>query len=160
MPSDIPIIRDIINSFASDQNGYGVLYLCTRHFCSHIQDVRRSWGPTWRTEDTAYTYGTRLRSYLDTEEMSGRKFSAREIAAEILQQAIRHSRYRLTATFYLQQLTLLVNDSDIGEEYQQACLLMTIEQHKTPMADSPKASSSTPTNFHIAKTQVNFKFQY
>ena len=127
IPSDIPVIRDIINSFGSDQDGYGALYSCMRHFCSHLQDVRRSWGQTWRKEDTAYTYGTHLWQYLDTEQLSGRKFSTREITAEILQQAMRHGQYRLTATFYLQQLTSIINNNDIGEEYQRNRLIMTIE---------------------------------
>ena len=131
-----------------------------RHFCAHLQDLRRCWGPEWEFNDTAYSYGAKLRSYLDTEEMSGRIFSRREIAAEILQQALRHGRYRLSATFYLQQLTSLINDAQIGEEYNATRLLMTIEQNKTLAVDSPKPTKTTPSNVHIAKTQVNRKFQY
>ena len=160
IPADTPVIRDIIASHASEQDGYGALYSCMRHFCAHLQDLRRCWGPEWEYGDTAYSYGAALKSYLDTEESSGRKFSRREIAAEILQQAMRHGRYRITATIYLQQLTSSLNDHDLGEEFNATRLLMTVEQNKNTAAESPKKNKPSSSNLHVAKTQVNKRFQY
>ena len=65
----------------------------------------------------------------------------------------------MTATFYLQQLTSTFEDHQVGEEYSASRLLMTIEQGKTTVADSPKAKATAST-LHISKTQAPRKFQY
>ena len=117
------------------------------------------WGPDWKATDTGYTYGATLRSYLDAERRNNRIFTRREVAAEILQQAMQHDRYHYTASFYLQHLATTHDDDQLGEVYNQGRLIVKLEQNSIKF-QSKKDKSTPITDLKISKTQAPRRFQY
>ena len=159
IPAESTTLQDIIHAHAADQDGYGAMYSIMRHYCPYLQDLLAMWGPEWKISDTGYTYGATLRSYLDAEKRANRSFTRREIAAEILQQAMRHDKYHYTASFYLQHLATTQDDDQLGEVYNQGRLIMKLEQNSIKFQHK-KDQSAPSTDLKISKTQAPRRFQY
>ena len=105
IPEEASLLRDIIASYATEQDGYATLYSIMRTKCGYLQELEPVWGPKWKEGETGYQYLANLKSYLDQQKRRYRMPTKFAIAAEILQQAAHHKEYQLAATSYITRLT-------------------------------------------------------
>jgi hypothetical protein len=105
IPEECTALCEVLDSYASEQDGYSALYSIVRTKYRYLQDLLPSWGPTWKQNTGAYQYLAELKSYLDEARRTHKQYSKFEVAAEILQQSRQHSDYNLIPTAYLTRLT-------------------------------------------------------
>jgi hypothetical protein len=147
IPDDCTTLREIIGSYASEQDGYAALYSVMRTKCRYLQDLLPKWGPIWAPNTTAYQYLAQLKSSLEEAQRTSKQYTTFEIAAEILQQAKQHAEYHLIATSYLTRLLSYTNHrTDIPSEYRYDNLICTLETNKDLGASHPIIPSSPQIN--------------
>jgi hypothetical protein len=142
IPEECVALREVLDSYASEQDGYSALYSIMRTKCRYLQDLLPSWGPTWKQDTGAYQYLAELKSYLDEARRSHKQYSEFEVAAEILQQSKEHSDYNLIATAYLTRLTSYTTTrTNLPAEFRMNNLVNTLatnrSQHTPTIPQSP-----------------------
>ena len=152
IPDECTTLREIIGSYASEQDGYSTLYSIMRTKCRYLQDLLPKWGPNWNKKTTAYQYLAQLKSHLEEAQRTSKNYSTFEVAAEILQQAKQHAEYHLIATSYLTRLLAYTSQrEDIPTEYRYDNLICTLETNK----DNGAASMSIPLQPQINRFSSN-----
>jgi hypothetical protein len=152
IPDECTTLREIIGSYASEQDGYAALYSIMRTKCRYLQDLLPKWGPIWLANTTAYQYLAQLKSSLEEAQRTSKQYTTFEIAAEILQQAKQHAEYHLIATSYLTRLLSYTNHRhDIPSEYRYDNLICTLETNK----DLGAAHPTIPINPKINRFNGN-----
>jgi hypothetical protein len=135
IPDECTSLRAVLDSYASEQDGYSALYSIMRTKCRYLQDLLPPWGPPWTTATTAYQYLAELKSFLAAGFRTSKNFSDFEVAAEILQQAQQHPEYNLIATTNLSRLTSYTTARDqLPSEFHKVNLINTLETNKNTTA--------------------------
>ena len=142
IPEECTSLREVLDSYASEQDGYSALYSIMRTKCRYLQDLLPSWGPTWKQNTGAYQYLAELKSYIDEARRTHKQYSEFEVAAEILQQSKQHSDYNLIATAYLTRLTSYTTTrAHLPAEFRMNNLINTLatnrSQHTPIIPQSP-----------------------
>jgi hypothetical protein len=55
IPHTCTIMHNLLANHAATQDGYKALYAIMQLKCAYLQDLLPTWGPTWNTENTAYS---------------------------------------------------------------------------------------------------------
>ena len=158
LPDDCTKITQIVTFFGMTHDGYGALFALMREYCEYLRDLQPLWGPTWNSTDTGYTYSANLQSKIMADGQFNRRYSRREIAAEILQQAAQHPKYQTCAEFQLSRLRGIPEDKDLDDEYSIPRLITLLEQsipmqHRQPTIN--KLEEAAPTIYKVQR-----RFQY
>jgi hypothetical protein len=99
--------------------------------CAYLQDLLPTWGPTWKTENTAFEYVSSIHSYLTQERRRNKHYTDFEVAAEMVQQAKRHPAYQLLAGAYMAQIIAMPTDqNEMSPEFHTDNLALNFELNK------------------------------
>jgi hypothetical protein len=104
VPKSWKKMRHIIESYSTTQDGYGALFSIMTNNSGYLRILRNMWGPQWTANKDAYMYLTDLCHYLSQQRRYQQIYTPFEIAAEILQQANQHDRYKVIRTTHLTTL--------------------------------------------------------
>lgn len=125
---DCKPLRAILKFCAAGQDGYLALFHIVRKYDPNLQDMPAMFGPTWHGSMTGYHYSAALKSYLQRQGQNGRHWSEFEVAAETLQQAGQHERYRMVANNYINSLLAQPTDGMLSADYTLDSLVVTLEE--------------------------------
>ena len=129
IPTECIALHQILRTFQSCQDGYAALYSIMQNYCSYLRIVRPTWGPQWKPHHTGFEYLTELQIFLDDQQRNNKTYTKYEIAAEIIQQANTHDRYKLIATNLLTGLRAYQH-KEVPPEYTSYALVSTFEANK------------------------------
>lgn len=120
-------IRTIIESYTTTQDGYNALFSIMTNNSGYLRLFRTPWGPTWKNEMNSYQYLTELRHHLTDQRRYNQTYTPHEIAAEILQQANQHDRYKVISTTHLSALQGLDPKGPLPTIFTEQLLIDSIE---------------------------------
>ena len=127
IPNECSILHDTMQSYQKGMDGYEALFAIMTQSCAFLQKVRPRWGPTWKQNDNGHIYLSTLMTYLDTQERYNKTYTKYEVAAEIIQQAHQHDRYRLIAVTLLSKLQDYDGIEEVPKEFTPHRLISTLE---------------------------------
>jgi hypothetical protein len=107
----------------------------------YLRILRNMWGPQWTANKDAYMYLTNLRHYLSEQGRYQQIYTPFEIAAEILQQANQHDRYKVITTTHLTTLQGVNPRGTLPPIFEEQCLIDSIEANE----QAPRPITSDPT---------------
>jgi hypothetical protein len=149
VPDECESIHSILSSFSSSQDGYSSLFAMMRMKCSYLQDIQPLWGPIWASNTSPYSYLATLNSFLEEQSRRYLNRTQFDIAAEILQQATQHDKYKLLATAYLTSLLPLVGQHKhkmLPKEYQKENLINILSSYHQKAATTGTSSTTFAIN--------------
>jgi hypothetical protein len=131
IPHTCAIMHNLLANHAATQDGYKALYAMMRLKCTYLQDLLPTWGPAWKTENTAFEYVSNIHSYLTQERRRNKYYSQFEVAAEMVQQAKNHPEYQLLAGAYLAQIIAMpIDQNEMPPEFHTDNLALNFESNK------------------------------
>lgn len=157
LPETSSTIADIMMFYGHAQDGYTALHRIMCQHCPNLREILPTWGPKWGAQQTAYAYASELKSRLDHDAINNRKFTRREIAAEILQQGQHVDKYAEISNYMLTKLLSIDDDKLLGNEFEMDQLIAKVEHEAT--RGTKKSDSSGHPPYTINKVNSN-KFQY
>lgn len=123
-------IRTIIESYTTTQDGYNALFSIMTNNSGYLRLFRTQWGPTWTHDLNSYQYLTLLRHYMTEQRRYNQEYTPYEIAAEILQQANQHERYKVISTTHLSNLQGLDPQGTLPQIFSEQRLIDSIETNE------------------------------
>jgi hypothetical protein len=130
-------IRTIIEAHSTTQDGYSALFSIMTNNSGSLKLFRSLWGPTWNPTMNAYQYLTELRIYLSEQYRYNTRFTTYEIAAEIIQQANQHERYKVIATTHLTALQNIDPRGRIPAIFEEQRLIDSIDANEQRIVNIP-----------------------
>jgi hypothetical protein len=133
IPHTCTIMHNLLANHATTQDGYKALYAMMRLKCTYLQDLLPTWGPTWKTDSTAFEYVSSIHSYLTQERRCNKFYTQFEVAAEMVQQAKNHPEYQLLAGAYMVQIIAMPTDQNKMSPKFHTDLALNFESNKQVM---------------------------
>ena len=157
IPDDSTELRDILATYANEQDGYLSLYAIMRTKCKYLRILQPLWGPKWSTQQSGYQYLAAFKSFVDEEKRFYRHYSIYDQAAEVLQQAAAHEPHKLIATSYITKLMHMDYDTKtLPPEFHPNNLINVLESTQT---NTQQTTDTVPTIHKFNRKPFQYRIQ-